>query len=127
MDKKIVSTDIFLNTLKEKFGKLEYSSLPAKKWFSYDEKVFFDCEEHDKEKLLDELLKRRDLEEFIAYFIIKKMDGNYELMKVNYNNALLKESFGHFIRRFFITLEKMARISIQLQGKEYIECAGFSY
>ncbi len=126
MSSETVSTSSYVKSLKKKYKSLDIPSYKLKEWFSTSRQVFFDCENEDENTCLEQLLKRRDLDAFIIFFVVKESSGSFRLMDASFRN-LGTETLEHFINRFHKQLEAMTKLGVQATGQEYVECVGHSY
>lgn len=126
MSSEIVLTSSYVKSLKEKYKDLDVPTYKLKEWFSTSRRVFFDCENEDKNACLEQLLKRRDLDAFVILFVVKESSGSYRFMDASFRN-LGTETLEHFINRFHKQLEAMTKLGVQATGLEYMECVGHSY
>lgn len=126
MSSKIVLTSSYVKALKEKYKDLAIPAYKLKEWFSTSRRVFFDCENKDKNACLEQLLERTDLGAFVIFFVVRESSGSYRFMDASFRN-LGTETLEHFINRFHKQLEAMTRLGVQATGLEYMECIGHSY
>lgn len=126
MSSEIVLTSSYVKSLKEKYDDLNIPNYKLKEWFSTTRKIFFDCENKDKNACLEQLLKRTDLDAFVIFFVVKESSGSYRFMDASFRN-LGTETLEHFINRFHKQLEAMTRLGVQATGLEYMECVGHGY
>ena len=126
MSSKIISAAEYVNFLEEKYKDLKVPMYKLRKWFSTDQKVFFDCEGSDKALHLSEILTEPDFPAFIVYLIVKDAAGSYSFMDISFRN-LGNETLEHFITRYHQQLETMTKLSLQSAGREFIDCLGHSY
>jgi len=131
MERGIVSTEIisantYVQSLKEKFGRLDIPAYKLRAWFSTNHRVFFDCESQDKVSCLETLLEQRNFEAFTIFFVVKEPGGAFKFMDASFKN-IGKETLEHFINRFHKQLEPMTMLSVQTAGLKYVECIGHSY
>ncbi len=126
MSSKIISTAEYVNFLEEKYKGLKVPIYKLRKWFSTDQKVFFDCESSDRALRLSEVLTKPDFSAFVVYLIVKDVAGSYSLMDVSFRN-LGNETLEHFITRYHQQLETMTKLSLQGAGREFIDCLGHGY
>ncbi|MFQ6073590.1 MAG: hypothetical protein ACE5KC_00075 [Candidatus Bathyarchaeia archaeon] len=115
-----------MKSLKEKYKDLNIPTYKLKQWFSTARRVFFDCENKDKNTCLERLLKRTDLDAFVIFFVVRESSGSYRFMDASFRN-LGTETLEHFINRFHKQLESMTKLGVQATGLEYMECVGHSY
>ena len=128
MSSGIVPTNEYASFLEERYKGLEVPVYKLRKWFSANEKVFFDCESSDKELCLREILTKPDFSILIIYVVIKDTATNtYSFMDINFRNMGGKETLEHFINRYHQQLETMTRVSLQGAGREYVDCVGHGY
>ena len=71
MSSKIISAAEYVNFLEEKYKDLKVPMYKLRKWFSTDQKIFFDCEGSDKALRLSEILTEPDFPAFVVYLIVK--------------------------------------------------------
>jgi len=126
MSSKIVLTSSYVKALKEKYKDLDIPAYKLKEWFSTNRRVFFDCENKDKNACLEQLLERTDLDAFVIFFVVRESSGSYRFMDASFRN-LGTETLEHFINRFHKQLEAMTKLGVQATGLEYMECIGHSY
>lgn len=128
MSPKIIPTTKYINSLKEKYKDLEVPIYKLRKWFSIKQKIFFDCESHDKTSCLREILNKPNFPAFRIYLVVKDITvSSYSFMDVNFRNLGGKETLEHFINRYHQQLETMTKLSLQGAGREYVDCIGHSY
>ncbi|NIR86624.1 hypothetical protein GWO13_03255 [Candidatus Bathyarchaeota archaeon] len=126
MDTEIISANMYVQSLKDKFESLDIPVYKLRAWFSTTHQVFFDCESEDKVSCLEKLLKQRNFEAFTIFFVVKEPSGVFKFMDANFRN-IGNETLEHFINRFHKQLESMTILSVQTVGLEYVECIGHSY
>jgi hypothetical protein len=126
MSPRIIPTSKVVVFLEGNYEGLKVPTHKLKKWFSSDQKVFFDCEDSDKALCLERILSEADFSAFIIYLIVKNEEKSYDFMDVSFRN-LGKETLEHFITRYHQQLEAMTKLSLQTVGREFIECLGHSY
>jgi hypothetical protein len=126
MSPKIIPTSERVVFLEGKYEGLKVPTYKLKKWFSSDQKVFFDCEDSDEALCLERTLSNADFTAFIIYLIVKDAEKSYQFMDVSFRN-MGKETLEHFITRYHQQLEAMTKLSLQTVGREFIECPGHSY
>lgn len=126
MTSKIISENEYVALLEEKYKGLKVATYKLRKWFSTEQKIFFDCDSPDKESCLRQILTKPDFPAFIIYLIVKSAAGGYSFMDVSFRN-LGKETLEHFISRYHQQLETMTKLSLQTVGREFVECPGHSY
>jgi hypothetical protein len=126
MSTRIILTSEHVVFLEEKYGSLKIPTYKLKKWFSIDQKVFFDCENSDQTLCLERILSKADFPAFIIYLIVKDKEKRYHFMDVTFRN-LGKETLKHFITRYHQQLEAMTKLSLQTVNREFIECTGHGY
>jgi len=123
---EIIPTSECVVFLKRRYEGLIVPNYKLKKWFSGDQKIFFDCEDSDRALCLGRILSSPDYPAFMIYLIVKNAEKSYEFMDVSFRN-LGKETLEHFITRYHQQLEAMTKLSLQTVGREFIECPGHSY
>jgi hypothetical protein len=128
---KIVESRDYLADLERKYPSLKYRREAVKQWFNPDTKVFFDAEELEKEKMLKQILERRDFTSFQIFFVVQKTSEGagetmYELMDASFKNIGGKTITG-FAHTFHSNLEYMTRLGLQMRRLEYLEAVGYSY
>ena len=105
---------------------LKIPTYKLKKWFSSDQKIFFDCKDSDEVHCLEQILPNADFPAFVIYLIVKDAEKRYNFMDVSFR-SLGKEMLEHLITRYHQQLETMTKLSLQRVGREFIECPGHSY
>jgi len=124
---EIVSSSLYVKSLKDKYEDLEVPSYKLREWFSKTDKVFFDCKESDKSSCLESILKQRNFGAFVIFFVVRdKPSGSYKFMDATFRN-IGKETLKHFIRRYHEQLESMTKFGLGSRGIEHVECVGYSY
>lgn len=126
MSPEIISTNSYLDSLKQKYRGCEFPSYKFREWFSKTDATFFDCKDQDKASCLESILNLSDLEAFTVFIVAKESSGAFKLMDARFKN-LGTETLKHFIIRFHQQLESMSRLSLQTAGLRYVECIGHSY
>lgn len=126
MSSKIIPSDEYVTFLMEKYKSLKIPTYKLKKWFSNEQKVFFECEASDKTSCLHGILNKPNFPAFIIYLIVKDATGSYSFMDVSFRN-LSRETLEHFINRYHQQLETMTKLSLQSVSREFVECSGHSY
>jgi hypothetical protein len=128
MAPKIIPTTQYAETLQEKYTRLEVPLYKLRKWFSTNQKIFFDCKNTDKSLCLREVLKKPDYPVFRVYLVVKDITSDsYSFMDINFRNLGGKETLEHFINRYHKQLETMTKLSLQGAGRQYVDCVGHSY
>mgnify|MGYP006267169275 CR=1 FL=1 len=126
MNSDILPAQNYVESLRQKYPKLDFPAYKLRQWYSTVHQVFFDCREPDKSACLEQLLKRTNLEAFTIFFVVKEPSGAYRFMDASFRN-LGTETLEHFINRYHQQLESMTKLSIQTIGLEYLECIGHGY
>ena len=127
MSLEIMSSSLYVKSLKEKYEDLEVPSYKLREWFSKTDKIFFDCEKSDKSSCLELILKQRNLVAFVIFFVVReKPSVSYKFMDASFRN-LGKETLKHFIRRYHEQLESVTKLGLGSRSIEYVECIGYSY
>ena len=126
MSSEVISAQVYVETLKQKYQGFDFPNYKLREWFSKTHQVFFDCKEPDKEACLQATLKKTDFPAFTIFFVVKDQRGAFKLMDASFKN-LGTETLEHFIPRFHSQLESMTRLGFQTVELEYVECIGHSY
>ena len=126
MEMETISTNTYVQSLKDKFKGIDVPMYKLKAWFSIKCQVFFDCESEDKVSCLEEVLKQRNFEAFTIFFVVKEPSGVFKFMDASFKN-IGKETIEHFVNRFHKQLESMTRLGVQTIGLEFVEYIGHSY
>ena len=126
METGIISASTHAQSLKDRFKGIDIPLYKLRKWFSTKHQVFFDCESENKVFCLEKLLKQKDFEAFIIFFVVKQPSGAFKLMDATFKN-IGNETIEHFVNRFHKYLESMTRLGVQTVGSEYVEYIGHSY
>ena len=126
MSSEIISAEVYVEALKQKYQGFDFPAYKLKEWFSTTNQVFFDCKEPDKEACLQVTLRKTDFQAFTIFFVVKDQSGAFKLMDASFRN-LGTETLEHFIPRFHSQLESMTRLGFQTVELEYVECIGHSY
>ena len=87
---KIIPTSEQVAFLEERYEGLKIPTYKLKKWFSSDQKVFFDCKDSDEALCLERILSNADFPAFIIYLIVKDAEKSYEFMDVSFRNLAKK-------------------------------------
>lgn len=128
MSSKIIPTTEYVDSLEKKYEDLTVPMYKLRKWYSTDQKVFFDCESSDTQSRLREVLTKPNFLSFRIYLVVKVVDvGSYSFMDVSFRNLGGKETLEHFIKRYHQQLETMTKLSLQGAGRKYTKCVGHSY
>lgn len=127
----IVKSEDYLKELEETYGVIRYDVKPPRQWYSRDERVFFDCDEMNLEKCLENLLEMKDLTDFSVFIVAKESktggeETKHVLRSITYKNLGNQDMRG-FIHHFSVILEYPMSLELQLYGLEYVKCVGFSY
>jgi len=124
---EIMSSSLYVKSLKEKYESLEVPSYKLREWFSKTDKIFFDCKESDKSSCLELILEQKNFVAFVIFFVVReKPSGSYKFMDATFRNVG-KETLKHFIRRYHEQLESMTKLGLGSRNIEYVECIGYSY
>ena len=127
MSSTIIPATDYKNSLEKKYKSLSVPFYKLRKWFSSEQKVFFDCEIDDKESCLRGILLKPNLPAFVVYLIVKDVaSGGYSFVDISFRN-LGKETLEHFINRYHQQLEIMTKLGLQGSGREYVDCPGHGY
>ena len=126
MNSDILPAQNYVESLRQKYPKLDFPAYKLRQWYSTVHQVFFDCRQDDKESCVNEVLKHTGYAAFTIFFVAKEQNGAYRLMDASFRN-LGTETLEHFITRFHSQLESMTRLGMQATGSEYVECIGHSY
>jgi hypothetical protein len=127
MSPRIIPTSEQVVFLEERYVGLKIPTYKLKRWFSIDQKVFFDCDSDSNQALcLERILSKADFPAFIIYLVVEEKEKNYHFMDVSFRN-LGKETLENFITRYHQQLEAMTKLSLQTVNREFIECTGHSY
>jgi len=125
---KIIPTTQYVEALQKKYESLEVPLYKLRKWFSTNQKIFFDCENTGKSTCLRNVLKKPDYPVFRIYLVVKDIaTDRCSFMDVNFRNLGGKETLEHFINRYHKQLETMTKLSLQGAGHKYVDCVGHSY
>jgi len=125
---KIISTTQYAEALQKTYESLEVPLYKLRKWFSTNQKIFFDCENTDKSTCIREVLKKPDYPFFRIYLVVKDVaTDSYSFMDVNFRNLGSKETLENFRNRYHKQLETMTKLSLQGAGRQYIDCVGHGY
>ena len=128
MSSKVIPTNEYVKFIKEKYKGLEVPIYKLRKWFSKEQKIFFDCEGSEKTSCLHETLNQPNFPAFRIYLVFKDLATSiYSFMDISFRNLGKKETLKHFISRYHQQLETMTKISLQGARRKYIDCVGYSY
>ena len=126
MSSEVISAQVYVETLKQKYQGFDFPTYKLREWFSKTNQVFFDCKEPDKRACLQVTLRKTDFQAFTIFFVVKDQSAAFKLMDASFRN-LGTETLEHFIPRFHSQLESMTRLGFQTVGLDYVECIGHSY
>jgi hypothetical protein len=125
LSSEISSSVDYVRTLEEEYAGLRISLYKLRAWYSTQQKVFFDCDNPEKNDCLDSILQKDDFSDFVVFLIIKDADS-YRLMDIVFRN-LGSETLKHFIKRYTKQLSSMTKLSLQSRKIDYIKTIGYTY
>jgi hypothetical protein len=123
----VIESKEFLESLKEKYPSIKIPFYKFREWYSIEQRVFFDCDTGDKQRCLDDAIKRTDYPFFKVFFVAKDKEGeSFTIMDIVYPNAF-KSSINKWVDRYETMLKPASFIALEGSGKEYIEYLGVTY
>lgn len=123
----IVPSREYVEGLKGRYPGLKYREEVLRRWFCPAEKIFFDVDEgEERTEGLKKVLNRRNFASFTVFFVVRRGSEEYELMNSSFKN-LGGKTMANFANTYYVNLEYMTRLSVQMRRLEYLECVGFSY
>ena len=125
MSSEISSSVDYVRTLEEEYAGLRISLYKLRTCYSTQQKVFFDCDNSEKNDCLDSILQKDDFSDFVVFLIIKDANS-YQLMDIVFRN-LGSETLKHFIKRYTKQLSSMTKLSLQSRKIDYIKTIGYTY
>ena len=125
MSSDISSSVDYVESLEKEYAGLRISLYKLRAWYSIQQKVFFDCDNSEKNSCLNSILQKDDFSDFVVFLIIKDTDS-YQLMDIVFRN-LGSESLEHFIKRYTKQLSSMTKLSLQSRNIDYIKTIGYTY
>jgi hypothetical protein len=123
MTNQIIETSEFLKSLEVKFGKIRLITGLMGNWYSYHNKLFFDCQENDRNECAKKLFVNPDLDTLIVYFLVKNRDG-YQLRDSRFKN-IYDHNLKRMINHFHKVLEPSVKHGLQVGGLTYESCIGY--
>jgi hypothetical protein len=122
---KIVESSKYLEELEAKYGKLRRITGLIGRWFSREQRLFFDCKnEGDIAGCIEKAVSSSNLETLIVYFVVKAQDDTYQLRDSRFKN-IYGQSLNRMIEHFHNILEPSIRHGMQVARLVYIECVGY--
>ena len=125
LSSEISSSVDYVRTLEEEYAGLSISLYKLRTCYSTQQKVFFDCDNCEKNDCLDSILQKDDFSDFVVFLIIKDANS-YQLMDIVFRN-LGSETLKHFIKRYTKQLSSMTKLSLQSRKIDYIKTIGYTY
>ena len=125
MSSDIISSVNYVKTLEEDYTGLRISLYKLRTWYSIKEKLFFDCDNSEKNCCLKSILQKDDFSDFVVFSITKNA-GSYQLLDIVFRN-LGSETLKHFIKRYTKQLNAMTILSLQSRKIDFIKTIGYTY
>lgn len=122
--KKVIDANDFLEEYEINYGKIRKVTGTIGKWFDPNRKLFFNCDDVDKSKCVDQIYLSPDIDNLIVYFIVKSKDG-YQLRDTRFKN-IYDQNLEGMIHHYHDTLEPSVKHGLQVGHLSYIECIGYS-
>jgi hypothetical protein len=126
MSPNIVPIEEFFRSLREKWAGVEIPEYKFRRFYSLEEKIFFDCVKGDQASCLSEVMRNEGFPRFVAFILARWEDGTLRVLDVSFAN-LGKETLERFNDRYPRQLRPANAMALQLSGGEYLEYLGASY